>query len=61
VKPEVFDSILANLRFLLGNLIACLPQKGENEVSSFHRILLTLSSQQKVIYILEECAAMLVT
>jgi hypothetical protein len=60
VKPEVFDGILANLSFLLGNLIFCLPQKGEKEVSSFHTIFLSWSSQQKVIYLLEECAAMLV-
>jgi hypothetical protein len=31
VKPEIFDSILANLSFLLGNLISCLPQKEEKE------------------------------
>jgi hypothetical protein len=60
VKPEVFDSVLANLRFLSGNLISCLPQKGEKEVSSFHTILLSWSSQQKVMYILEDCATMLV-
>jgi hypothetical protein len=58
--PEVFDSILANLSLLLGNLISYLPQKGEKEVNSFHTILLSWSSQQKIIYILEECAAMLV-
>jgi hypothetical protein len=60
MKPEVFNSILANLSFLSGNLIACLPQKGEKEIS-FHTILLSLSRQQKVIYILEECASMLVS
>jgi hypothetical protein len=52
---------LANVGFLSGNLISCLPQKGEKEPSSFHTILLNWSSQQKVIYILEECAAMLVS
>jgi hypothetical protein len=41
VKPEVFDSILANLHFLSGKLISCLPQKGEKEMSSFHTILLS--------------------
>jgi hypothetical protein len=60
VKSELFDNILANLVFLLGNLIFCLPQKGEKEVSFFHTIFLNWSSQQKVIYTLEECAAMLV-
>jgi hypothetical protein len=60
VKSEVFDSILANLSFLSRNLISCLPQKGDKESSSFHIILLSWSSQQKVIYVLEECAAMLV-
>jgi hypothetical protein len=60
VKPEVFDSILANLGFLSGNLISCLSQKGEKEANSFHTILLSWSSQQKAIYILEECAPMLV-
>jgi hypothetical protein len=48
MKPKVFDSILAHLSFLLGNLISCLPQKGEKEVSSFHTILLSWSSQQKI-------------
>jgi hypothetical protein len=48
------------MSFLSGNLISYLPQKGEKEVRSFHKILLNWSSQQKVIYILEECAAMLV-
>jgi hypothetical protein len=43
----------------LGNLISCLPQKGEKEASSFHTILLSWSRQQKVIYILEEYAVML--
>jgi hypothetical protein len=61
VKPEVIDSILANLSFLLGNLISCLPQKGKNEASSFHKIFWSWSSQQKVIDTLEECAAMLVS
>jgi hypothetical protein len=61
VKLEVFDSILANLSFLSGNFISCLPQKGEKEASSFHTILLSWSRQQKVIYILEECSAMLVS
>jgi hypothetical protein len=60
VKPEVSDSILANLGFLLENLISCLSQKEEKEESSFHTIFLSWSSQQKVIYILEESAAMLV-
>jgi hypothetical protein len=60
VKPEVFDNILANLGFLLGNLISYLSQKLEKKASSFHTILLSWSSQQKVIYVLEECAAMLV-
>jgi hypothetical protein len=60
VKPEVFDSILENLSFLSGNLISCLPQNGEKEISSVHTILLSWSSQQKVIYILKECAAMLI-
>jgi hypothetical protein len=55
----IFDNIVENLSFLSGNLISCLPQKGK-EVSSFHTILLSWSSQQKVIYILEECAVMLV-
>jgi hypothetical protein len=59
VKPKVFDSILASLSLLSGNLISCLPQKGEKEANSFHTIILSWSSQQKVIYILEECAAML--
>jgi hypothetical protein len=44
-----------------GVLISCLSQKGEKEVSSFHTILLSWSSQQKAIYIREECATMLVT
>jgi hypothetical protein len=61
VKPEVFDNILAKLVFLSGNLISCLLQKGEKEASSFHTILLSWYSQQKAIYILEECAAMLAT
>jgi hypothetical protein len=61
VKPKVFDSILANLSFLSGNLMSCLSQKGEKEANSFHKILLSWSSQQKVIHILEECAAMLVS
>jgi hypothetical protein len=61
VKPEIIDSILENLSFHLGNLISCLLKKGEKEVSSFHTILLSWFSQQKVIYILEECAAMLVS
>jgi hypothetical protein len=60
VKPEVFDSTLANLGFLFGILLPCLTQKREKEVSSFLTILQSWSSQQKVIYILEECAAMLV-
>jgi hypothetical protein len=60
VKPKVFDNILANLGFLSGNFLSFLPQKGEKEASSFHTILLSSSSQQKVIYILEECATMLV-
>jgi hypothetical protein len=60
VKPEAFNNILANLDFLSGNLIFCLPQKEKKEVSPFHTILLSWSSQQKVIYVLEECAAMLV-
>jgi hypothetical protein len=60
VKPNVFDSILANLSILSGNLTSCLPQKGEKEASSIHTILLSWSSQKKVIYILKECAAMLV-
>jgi hypothetical protein len=60
VKPEVFDSVLANLSLLSGSLIFCFPQKGEKEASSFHTILLSWSSQQKVIYILKECAPMLV-
>jgi hypothetical protein len=59
VKPEVCDSILANLSFLLGNLISSLPQKGEKEVSSFHTILLRWPSQQKVNNVLKECTAML--
>jgi hypothetical protein len=46
--------------FFSGNLISCLPQKGENEVSSFHTILLSWSSKQKVIYILDKYADMLV-
>jgi hypothetical protein len=61
VKPEVFDNILPNLSFLSGNLISCLPQKGEKETSSFHTILLSWSSQQKVIYVLEERGVMLVS
>jgi hypothetical protein len=61
VKPEVFDNILANLGFLSGNLTPCLPQKGEEEASSFHTVLLSWSSQQKVIYILQEYVAMLVS
>jgi hypothetical protein len=61
VKPEVFDSILANLSFLSGNHISCLPQKGEKKVSFFHTSLLSWSSQQKVVYILEECAARLLS
>jgi hypothetical protein len=61
VKAEVFDSILANLSFLFRNLIVGLPQKGEKKVSSFHTTLLSWSSQQKVIYVLEECAPMLVS
>jgi hypothetical protein len=60
VKPKAFDNILANLSFLLGNLISAFLQKGEDEVSSFHTILLSWSSQHKVIYILKECADMLV-
>jgi hypothetical protein len=60
VKPEVFDSILANLGFLSGNLISCLPQNREKGASSFHTMLLSWCRQQKVIYILEECATMLV-
>jgi hypothetical protein len=60
VKPEIFDSILANMGFLLEDLISCLLQKGEKEASSFQTILLSWSSQQKAIYVLEECAAMLV-
>jgi hypothetical protein len=55
VKPQVFDSILANLSFFSGNFIYCIPQKGEKEASSFHT-LLSWSSQQKVIYVLEELA-----
>jgi hypothetical protein len=61
VKSEVFDNILENLGFLSGNIISCLPQKGEKEASFFHTILLSWSSQQKVIYILEEFAATLVS
>jgi hypothetical protein len=60
VTPKVFDSILANLSFLSGNLIYCLSQKGKKEVSSFHIIFLSLSNQQKIIYILKECPTMLV-
>jgi hypothetical protein len=60
-EAKVFDNILANLGFLFGNLISCLLQKGEKMASSFHAILLSWSSQQKVIYMLEECAAMLVS
>jgi hypothetical protein len=56
----VFDSILVNMSLLSGNLISCFPQKGEKEASSFHTILLSWSSQQKIIYLLEEYAAMMV-
>jgi hypothetical protein len=57
VKPEVYDNILANLGFLSGNLISCLPQKGEKEASSFYITFLNWSRQQKVIYMLKDCAA----
>jgi hypothetical protein len=33
---------------------------GEKEANSFYIILLSCLSQQKIIYVLEECAAMLV-
>jgi hypothetical protein len=52
VQPKVFDNILANLGFLSG--------KGEKEAGFFHTILLSWSSQQEIIYILE-WAAMLVS
>jgi hypothetical protein len=60
VKPKVFDSTLANVNLLSENLISLFLQKGE-KANSFHTILLSCSSQQKVIYVLEECAAMLVS
>jgi hypothetical protein len=60
VKSEVFDSILVKLSFLSANLISCLPKKEEKEANSFHTILLSWSSQQNVIYVLKEYAAMLV-
>jgi hypothetical protein len=59
VKAEVFGSVLSNLGLFPRDFVSCLPQK-RKEVISFHTVLLCWSKQQKFMYILEECAAMLV-
>jgi hypothetical protein len=61
VKVEVFDGFFSNLSLFLIDIVSCLPQKRKKEASPFHTVLLGWFSQQEVIYILEEYAAMQVS
>jgi hypothetical protein len=60
VKAEVFDSILANLSLLPRDFVSCFTYRRKEESCPFHIVLSSWSTQQEVIYILEENAAMLV-
>jgi hypothetical protein len=60
VKAKVFDSVLANLGLFPRDSVSCLPYKRKEKAHPFHTVLLSWYSQQEVMYILEECAAMLV-
>jgi hypothetical protein len=61
VKTEVFDSVLANMGLFPRDFVSCFPYyKRKEKALPFHSVLLSWSSQQEVIYILEEYAAVLV-
>jgi hypothetical protein len=62
VKAKIFDSVLANLGLFPRDFASCLPLKKRKEKACpFHIVLPSWSSQKEVIYVLEECAAMLVS
>jgi hypothetical protein len=58
MKAKEFNSVLANLGLFPRDFISCLPQK-KKKGCSLHIVFSSWSSQQEVIYVLEESAAVL--